>query len=91
MIPFVSWAATTAESFGIALIIRIWRQWIAISASALLFLFGMAMTISFGVKVPLDYSVFSACGALLPVRTTSQAKGPHLSAENINKSLTAEN
>lgn len=65
IIPFLAWAATAAElSLGIALVIGIW--WVAFGAAILLFLFGTAMAISFGIKSPLDYSVFSAsAGALL--------------------------
>ena len=67
IIPFLAWAATVAElSLGFALIIGIWTRWVAIGAAALLFLFGTAMAVSFGIKSPLDYSVFSAsAGALL--------------------------
>jgi putative oxidoreductase len=67
MIPFLAWAATAAElSLGITLIIGIRLRWVAVGAATLLFLFGTAMAISFGVKSPLDYSVFSAsAGALL--------------------------
>jgi uncharacterized membrane protein YphA (DoxX/SURF4 family) len=67
MIPFLAWAATAAElSLGISLIIGIRLRRVAFSAATLLFLFGTAMAISFGVKSPLDYSVFSAsAGALL--------------------------
>ncbi len=67
MIPFLAWAATAAElSLGIALILGIWPRWVAFGAATLLFLFGTAMAISFGVKSPLDYSVFSAsAGAVL--------------------------
>ena len=67
MIPFLAWAATAAElSLGITLIIGIRLRWAAFSAATLLFLFGSAMAISFGVKSPLDYSVYSAsAGALL--------------------------
>lgn len=67
VIPFLAWAATVAElSLGIALILGIWIRWVGKGAAALLFLFGTAMAISFGVKSPLDYSVFSAsAGALL--------------------------
>jgi putative oxidoreductase len=66
-IPFLAWAATAAElSFGIALILGLWTRWAAFGAAILLSLFGTAMAISFGVKSPLDYSVFSAsAGALL--------------------------
>ena len=67
IIPFLAWAATAAElSLGIGLILGLWRRWVAFGAATLLFLFGTAMAISFGIKSPLDYSVFSAsAGALL--------------------------
>jgi putative oxidoreductase len=66
-IPFLAWTATIAElSLGIALIAGLWPRWVALGAASLLFLFGTAMAISFGLKSPLDYSVFSAsAGALL--------------------------
>ena len=74
MIPFLAWAATAAElSLGVALIIGIWPRWTAFGAAALLFLFGAAMAISFGIKSPLDYSVFSAsAGALLLASNQSE-------------------
>jgi putative oxidoreductase len=66
-IPFLAWAATAAElSLGIGLILGVWRRWVAFGTAGLLFLFGTAMAISFGIKSPLDYSVYSAsAGALL--------------------------
>jgi putative oxidoreductase len=66
-IPFLAWAATAAELFfGIALILGLWPRWTAIGSAILLVLFGTAMAISFGIKSPLDYSVFSAsAGAVL--------------------------
>jgi len=64
IIPALAWAATAAElSLGIALMVGIWTRWVARGAAALLFLFGTAMAISFGIKSPLDYSVFSASAA----------------------------
>ena len=67
IIPFLAWVATAAElSLGIALLLGIWTRWVSRGAAALLFLFGTAMAISFGIKSPLDYSVFSAsAGAFL--------------------------
>jgi uncharacterized membrane protein YphA (DoxX/SURF4 family) len=67
VIPFLAWAATAAEtSLGIGLIIGLWPRWVALGAALLLAMFGTAMAISFGMKSPLDYSVFSAsAGALL--------------------------
>jgi len=63
-IPLLAWSATAAELFfGIALILGIWPRWIALGSALLLALFGIAMAISFGIKSPMDYSVFSASGA----------------------------
>jgi putative oxidoreductase len=66
-IPFLAWTATAAElSFGIALVAGFRVRWAALGSALLLTLFGTAMAISFGIKSPLDYSVFSAAaGALL--------------------------
>jgi putative oxidoreductase len=66
-IPFLAWAATLAEfGLGLALILGLWPRWVALGSAALLALFGIAMAISFGIKSPLDYSVFSAsAGALV--------------------------
>ena len=66
-IPFLAWAATAAEvSLGLALVLGIWLRWAAFGSALLLLLFAVAMAISFGIKSPLDYSVFSAsAGALL--------------------------
>jgi uncharacterized membrane protein YphA (DoxX/SURF4 family) len=77
VIPFLAWAATLAEtSLGIGLIIGIWPRWVALGAALLLAMFGTAMAISFGVKSPLDYSVFSAsAGALLLALYQSRKSG----------------
>src|SRR5216117_1535763 len=83
-IPFLAWAATVAELvLGIALISGVWLRWVAL-ASALLVLFGTAMAISFGLKSPLDYSVFSASAAavLLSLHSSgSSSPSPHNSQE----------
>lgn len=64
MIPFVAWAATVAEtSCGILLILGLWPRWVSLTSAILLAMFGTAMAISFGLKSPMDYSVFSASGA----------------------------
>jgi uncharacterized membrane protein YphA (DoxX/SURF4 family) len=65
-IPFLAWTATVAEILlGIALIAGLRLKWAAFGSAILLFLFGTAMAISFGIKSPLDYSVFSASGGAL--------------------------
>ncbi|MGC2194671.1 MAG: MauE/DoxX family redox-associated membrane protein [Terriglobales bacterium] len=64
LIPFVAWGATVAEtSLGILLILGLWPRWVSLASAILLAMFGTAMGISFGVKSPMDYSVFSASGA----------------------------
>ncbi len=66
-IPVLAVLATIAESsLGLALVLGIKPRWTALCAAALLAVFGTAMAISFGLKSPLDYSVYSAsAGALL--------------------------
>ncbi len=64
IIPAVAWAATIAESaFGVGLILGVYKRLVALGAAILLLLFASAMAISFGVKTPLDYSVFGASAA----------------------------
>ena len=63
-IPFLAWAATAAEFvLGISLILGIWPRGVALGSALLLAVFGIAMAISFGIRSPLDYSVFSASAA----------------------------
>jgi putative oxidoreductase len=63
-IPFLAWSATIAElGLGIALLLGVWPRRVALGSAALLALFGIAMAISFGIRSPLDYSVFSASAA----------------------------
>jgi putative oxidoreductase len=65
-IPYLAWIATIAETLlGIALLIGIWPRYVALASALLLAIFGTAMAISFGIKSPLDYSVFSASAAAL--------------------------
>lgn len=76
-IPFLAWAATAAELFfGAALILGLWPRWVALGSAVLLAMFGTAMGISFGIKSPLDYSVFSAsAGAVLLAVYTPKKTG----------------
>lgn len=65
-IPYLAWAATAAELFfGVTLILGVWPRYTSFGAASLLAIFGLAMAISFGIKSPLDYSVFSASAAAL--------------------------
>ncbi len=80
-IPFLAWSATFFEfTLGVALLVGVQLRWIALGSGALLFLFGVAMAISFGIKSPLDYSVFSASAAamLLALCQQKRADAPSL-------------
>lgn len=83
-IPFLAWTATILETvFGVALILGLWTRWVALGSAILLALFGTAMAISFGIRSPLDYSVFSAsaAAALLAVCSSRSHAGRKQSAE----------
>jgi uncharacterized membrane protein YphA (DoxX/SURF4 family) len=76
-IPFLAWSATAAElGLGIALVLGLWPRWVALGSALLLALFGIAMTISQGIKSPLDYSVFSACAAALLIALHTERAKP---------------
>ena len=66
MIPSLGTAATVLELlFGVTLVLGLALRWVAFGSAGLLFLFGSAMAISFGIKSPFDFSVFAAmCCAL---------------------------
>ncbi len=75
-IPFLARAATVLElAFGVTLIAGVRLRWAARGAALLLALFATAMAISFGIKSPLDYSVFTAsAGALVLALSVPQKK-----------------
>ena len=57
---------TILESlFGVELVLGLLTRAAAIGSACLLAIFAFAMTFSFGIKVPLDYSVFGDCAAAL--------------------------
>lgn len=75
LIPTLAVVATTLEIlFGIALIIGFKVKYIATGAGVLTLLFALAMAYSFGIKDPLDYSVFvdSAAAFLLAAMPTGK-------------------
>jgi len=64
--PVLGVTATVLESlFGVTLFLGARTRIVTASAAGLLLLFGSAMAISFGIKSPFDYSVFSAMGGAL--------------------------
>ena len=65
-IPFFAIAATIAElTLGVLLIAGVRLRWTAPASAILLAVFAVSMAISFGIKEPLDYSVFSAAAAAM--------------------------
>jgi len=81
IIPLLAWSATILEiTLGLALTVSgvlslisnhhpQWTRWVALGSAALLAIFGILMTLTAGIKSPLDYSVFSgsACALLLAI------------------------
>ena len=67
LLPTLAWASTLAEILlGLALIVGLFTRIAALLSGIILLLFALAMTVALGVKVPLDFSVFSAsAGAFL--------------------------
>ena len=64
--PVLAIAATAAEALlGITLILGILRRPVAFASAALFALFASAMTLSFGIQAPLDFSVFVDFAAAL--------------------------
>lgn len=65
--PELAVVATVVElALGLALLLGVWRRLVAWATCGLLTLFAVAMTFSFGVKAPLNFSVFvDAAAALL--------------------------
>lgn len=78
VIPLLAVVATACElSLGIGLVLGVRPRMVAAGAAILLALFGSAMALSFGLKSPLDYSVFSAsaCALLLSLRSAPASAG----------------
>jgi uncharacterized membrane protein YphA (DoxX/SURF4 family) len=85
VIPLIAWTATVVETtLGVLLILGPWSRWVSLGSAILLAMFGTAMAISFGLKSPMDYSVFSASGAagLLTWHAFSQHRDRALQKRN---------
>jgi putative oxidoreductase len=62
IIPFLAVTSTILETLlGTALLIGYKTRQAALFAAILTFLFAISMSVSFGIKEPLDYSVFAVC------------------------------
>ncbi|GGG75675.1 DoxX family protein [Edaphobacter dinghuensis] len=67
LVVVLAWVSTALEILlGIGLLAGFYLEYVAYAAAALFGLFALAMTLSLGVKAPLDYSVYGdICGAWL--------------------------
>lgn len=64
LVPDLAWTATAAEVvLAVALLLGLFTRTSAALSGLMLLTFGAAMTLSLGIKAPLDYSVFAAAGA----------------------------
>jgi len=64
LISIISWVVTSVEAIlGIMLILGLRLRLVSLLSAVLLLLFAVSMTYIMGIKVPLDYSVFSASAA----------------------------
>jgi putative oxidoreductase len=70
IIPVLAVTSTVLEiAIGVLLLIGFKTRWAASAAAILTLLFAIAMSVSFGIKEPLDYSVFAVCTAALLLGT----------------------
>lgn len=71
--PTVAVASTVLESsLGIMLLVGFKTNYAAAAAGGLSLLFALAMTYSYGIKEPLDYSVFAFSGGAFLLATMGQ-------------------
>lgn len=81
IIPSVAAIATILEViFAICLLVGFKTQLTAKLSGVLLLIFGLSMTFSFGIKPPLDYSVFAISAAAFAL---SNLKEPYLEVDSL--------
>jgi putative oxidoreductase len=75
IIPFLETTSALLETLlGIVLLAGYRTRQAALFAATLTFLFAVAMSVSFGIKEPLDYSVFAVCTAAFLLSTVPNYK-----------------
>jgi putative oxidoreductase len=75
--PTLAVIATAAELLlGIALILGVFRRPVAFASAFLFSVFAGAMTLSFGVKAPLNFSVFADAAAAFALATWPAKSSP---------------
>ena len=72
-IPTVGWGVTLAEvACGLALIMGFQTRRVAVVSGLLLVAFALGMTLGFGIKAPLNSSVFSASAGAFLLATSAE-------------------
>ena len=75
ILPVLAYTATALEIIlGILLLTTFKTNWVAKISSALLLLFALSMAFSKNIKLPLDYSVFTAAAAAFSLSILVNAK-----------------
>ncbi len=75
LVSFLAYAATGLEiTLGVLLLTNFKTNWVAKASSVLLLLFALSMTFSKSIKVPLDYSVFTASAAAFALSVLVQIR-----------------
>lgn len=71
----VGTVATFAEA-GLALLLLVdaWPRYTALASGVLLLLFALSMTVAFGIKAPLGYSVYTGAAAAFYLAATSAVR-----------------
>jgi len=82
LLPVLAVITTCAEiGLSCLLLVGYRLRWVGYASALLLLLFALGMTFAYGVKAPLDYSVFSASAAAFLVGATaggtSSETAPH--------------
>jgi putative oxidoreductase len=71
--PALAVGSTILETcLGVLLLFGLLTRYAALAAAGLTLLFGLAMALSFGVKEPLDYSVFVCSSSAFLLATTQK-------------------
>jgi uncharacterized membrane protein YphA (DoxX/SURF4 family) len=72
--PTVGWGVTLAEVVcGLALLVGFQTRRIAVVSGLMLLAFALGMTMGFGIKAPLNFSVFSASAGAFLLATSADA------------------
>ena len=77
VIPLLATVTTLAESMlGILLLIGYKQRWTAYASAILLLLYAVTMAMAYGIKLPLDYSVFAAFATALFIGANTSHNEP---------------